>query len=367
MAKDTEEKKQKHNEELKEKKTKEEVKKKESSEVKKEEMRKKALKGIKKVDDNRKIIYGFVAGLVIGLGIMIIFMPERIAELKDGTQPVASIKGKTFTADELYENMKQYYSVSLLLDNIDRKILEKKYPTTDEMLDEVKETADGYLKQYEQYGYTQEQFLEGNGFSSYDDFVEYLSLDYRRNLYLDDAIKDELTDSEIQKYYDDEVFGDINTKHILVPTGNDGDLSDDDAKKKAEEIIGKLNDGKSFDEVKDEYKDDITYEELGYKSFDANLEAAYMSEMKRLGDESYSKEPVKTSYGYHIVYRIDQKEKPELKDVKDSIVDALLADKKADDNKLLYKKLIELREKEGLEFNDTVMKSKYGNYCKNYQ
>ena len=192
---------------------------------------------IQVLDENRRVIYGFVAGLLIGLGIMIIFMPERIAELEDGTQPVASIDGKIFTADELYEDMKDYYSVSLLLDNIDRTILEEMYPTDDEMMTSVRETADSYIAQYEQYGYTEEQFLSGNGFANYDEFVEYLTLDYRRNLYFDDAVKDSITDDEINNYYEDEVFGDIDSKHILIPTGNDGDLSDEDAKVLAEEII----------------------------------------------------------------------------------------------------------------------------------
>ena len=322
---------------------------------------------IQVLDENRRVIYGFVAGLLIGLGIMIIFMPERIAELEDGTQPVASIDGKIFTADELYEDMKDYYSVSLLLDKIDRTILEEMYPTNDEMMTNVRETADAYIAQYEQYGYTEEQFLSGNGFANYDEFVEYLTLDYRRNLYYDDTVKDSITDDEINNYYEDEVFGDIDSKHILIPTGNDGDLSDEDAKALAEEIIGKLNDGATFDEVKDEYEDQITYEELGYQAFNATLEDAYMDALKELDNDTYTKEPVQTSYGYHIIYRIDQKEKPSLDDVKDSVIEVLASEKKADDANLLYKLLIQLRKDNGLEFNDTVMKSKYDSYCKNYE
>lgn len=322
---------------------------------------------IQVLDENRRVIYGFVAGLLIGLGIMIIFMPERIAELEDGTQPVASIEGKVFTADELYEDMKDYYSVSLLLDNIDRTILEEMYPTGDEMMTSVRETADSYIAQYEQYGYTEEQFLSGNGFANYDEFVEYLTLDYRRNLYFDDAVKDSITDEEINNYYEDEVFGDIDSKHILIPTGNDGDLSDEDAKALAEEIIGKLNNGATFDEVKDEYEDQITYEELGYQAFNATLEDAYMDALKELDNDTYTKEPVQTSYGYHIIYRIDQREKPSLDDVKDSVIEVLASEKKADDANLLYKLLIQLRKDNGLEFNDTVMKSKYESYCKNYE
>ena len=347
---------------------KEEIKTTKVAEKKKDHKKVQRASGVIQVlDENRRVIYGFVAGLLIGLGIMIIFMPERIAELEDGTQPVASIDGKVFTADELYEDMKDYYSVSLLVDNIDRKILGDMYPTDDEMMTSVRENADAYIAQYEQYGYTEEQFLSGNGFANYDEFVEFLTLDYRRNLYFDDAVKDSITDDEINNYYEDEVFGDIDSKHILIPTGNDGDLSDEDAKALAEEIIGKLNDGATFDEVKDEYEDQITYEELGYQAFNATLEDAYMDALKELDNDTYTKEPVQTSYGYHIIYRIDQKEKPSLDDVKDSVIEVLASEKKADDANLLYKLLIQLRKDNGLEFNDTVMKSKYDSYCKNYE
>ena len=347
---------------------KEEIKTTKVAEKKKDHKKVQRASGVIQVlDENRRVIYGFVAGLLIGLGIMIIFMPERIAELEDGTQPVASIDGKVFTADELYEDMKDYYSVSLLVDNIDRKILGDMYPTDDEMMTSVRENADAYIAQYEQYGYTEEQFLSGNGFANYDEFVEFLTLDYRRNLYFDDAVKDSITDDEINNYYEDEVFGDIDSKHILIPTGNDGDLSDEDAKALAEEIIGKLNDGATFDEVKDEYEDQITYEELGYQAFNATLEDAYMDALKELDNDTYTKEPVQTSYGYHIIYRIDQKEKPSLDDVKASVIEVLASEKKADDANLLYKLLIQLRKDNGLEFNDTVMKSKYDSYCKNYE
>ena len=42
-----------------------------------------------------------------------------------------------------------------------------------------------------------------------------------------------------------------------------------------------------------------------------------MEAMQKLENNSYTKEPVQTSYGYHVIYRIDQKEKPALEDVKE--------------------------------------------------
>lgn len=326
------------------------------------------------LDKNRYQIYSFIGGVLITVLIAFIIWPDRIATLKDGTQPIVKIADKTYTADDLYENMKDYYSVSLLLDEIDNDLLTKLYPEDDEMTEEVKSNAEYYFNMYEQYyGYTEEEFLSKNGFSSYDAFLDYLRLDYRRNKYLDDYVEDNLTDDEIQKYYDENVFGDINTQHILVEVKSDSDeedsdkLSDEDAKALAEEIITKLNDGTSWETIQKDYKDKITYEDLSYQSWDASLEESFMTALKNMEDNSYSEEPVKTSYGYHIIHRLDQKEKPTLKDSKEKIIEKLVSDKKEDDSNLLYKSLISLRKEKGIDFSDTVMKSKYDEYCKQYK
>lgn len=319
-------------------------------------------------------IYSFIAGILITTLIAFLIWPDRIATLKDGTQPVVKVNKKTYTANDLYEDMKSYYSVSLLLDKIDNDLLTKMYPEDDTMTSEVKSNAEYYFNTYKQYyNYTQEQFLEKNGFSSYDAFLDYLRLDYRRNKYLEDYIKKNLTEDEIKKYYDENVFGDINTQHILVEVKSDSDkddskkLSDEDAKKLAEEIITKLNDGTSWEQIQKDYKDKVTYEDLSYQSWDASLEESFMTALKKMDNNSYSEEPVKTSYGYHVIHRLDQKKKPTLKKSRDKIISNLVSDKKSADSNLLYKSLISLRKEKNINFSDTVMKAKYESYCKQYQ
>lgn len=314
-------------------------------------------------------IYGALGGILVTVLVVVLIWPDRIATLKDGTQPVATIDGMTFTADELYEDMKDIYSVSSLLDKLDTKILTDKYPDTDEMDDEVTSQAENYYKAYEQYyKMSKEDFLKQNGFNTEKKFLEYLKLNNRRTKYVKEYTENEVTDKEIDKYYEDKVYGDINTKHMLVKV--DSSASDDDKKEAenlAKEIISKLDEGKTFDEVKEEYKDKITYEELGYKSYNAALEEAYKNEMKNLKDGEYSKEPVKTSYGYHIVYRIDQKEKPALEDIKDQIKEEIADEKISNDKNLYYVVLDKMRENANLKFEDTVLKDKYDNYMSQYK
>lgn len=314
-------------------------------------------------------IYSFVAGVLITTLIVIVMWPDRIATLKNGEQSIVKVNGENYTANELYEDMKDYYSVSLLLDDIDNNILTELYPEDKKMLEDVESNAEYYFNMYEQYyGYTQEQFLSQNGFSSYEAFLDYLKLDYRRNKYLDNYIKKNLSDEEIKEYYEENVFGDINTQHVLVAiSSEEGGKTDEEAKALAEKIITKLNDGTSWEEIQKKYKDDITFEDLGYQSWDASLEKSFMDALEDMDDNSYSEEPVKTSYGYHVIYRLDQKKTPSLKDVKETIINNLIADEKAEDANLLFKSLINLRKEKNIKFNDTVMAEKYSQYCKQYK
>lgn len=351
----------------KEKKVVKEVKKEEKKNTNKKEYDK-LFKFYDFIDKYRLAIYGVIGGVLATVLVVILIWPDRIAKLENGLEPVASIDGLTVTAEDLYEDMKEIYSVNNLLDIIDNKILEEKYPETDEMNTELNDQAEKYYNMYNQYyGYSKEEFLTKNGFGSERAFIEYLRLQYRRTQYTDDYIKEQITDKEIEKYYEDKVYGDINTKHILVKVSSSAtDEEKKEAENLAKEIITKLNEGKSFDEVKDEYKDKITYEELGYKAYNASLESAYMEAMQKLENNSYTKEPVQTSYGYHVIYRIDQKEKPVLKDVKEEIITSLVSEHKSEDTSVQYKALEKMREDAKLKFTDTVLEKKYETYKSQY-
>ena len=337
----------------------------------KKNQNKKLLEIVNFLEKNRFIITSFVVGVIVTSLVAMLLWPERIATLKNGEEPIVKVGKNTYTADNLYTRMKEHYNVSQLLDQIDNDILTKLYPEDKEMTDEVKQNAEYYINMYKQYyNYTEEQFLSSNGFSSYNDFLEYLKLDNRRKKYLDEYIEKNLTDKEIENYYNKNVYGDINCQHILVETSseeNSKKLKDEDGKKLAEEIIGKINDGTSWDEVKKKYKDKVTFEDLSYQSWDSDLEDSFKTALKEMSDNSFSKEPVKTSYGYHIIYRIDQKKVESLKKVKDKIITKLVEEKKSADSNLQQKALISLRNDNKIKFYDTNMESKYNTFKKQYK
>lgn len=266
--------------------------------------------------------------------------------------------------DTLYNNN---ISIDDVLSKVDKIILDKMYVEDKEMTDEIEETVEYYYSVYKQYyGYTKEEFLFNSGFNNEEEFLESLRLEYRRNKYVMEYVRKKIDVNDVNDFYQNEVFGEVDSKHILVPVGEDG-LSDIDAKNLANEIIKKLDNGMTWDSVIEKYKDRIISENLGYFAYNASLEKEYLLECKNLSVGKYSSIPVRTSYGYHIVYKIAQKEKPSINDEIENIMD-VLRDRMMEKDKNLYNKaLIFMRKDNGFDFDGTVYEELYNQYVEKYK
>lgn len=316
--------------------------------------------GKKSIFSKKEVWISGIIGLLLGAAIMVLLYVTGVPGF--GNETIATVKGGSIKQNELYKEMKKLYSVNYALDLVDAEILKNKYNLTDEQKEEVEEQADYYLTTYETYyGYTEEEFLSENGFSTKQEFIDYLTLNYKRDLYYIDYLKTKIDQEEIQAYYDENVYGEINTKHILVEV--DDDVTEEQALAKAKEIIAKLDSGKTFEEVTEEYGDEIISEDLGYNGFNSGLVTEYVEASKELENGTYSKEPVKTDYGYHVIYKVDQKDKPSLEEATNDIVEILGEDLEEEDTYIKYKALIQLREDNKLKFKDSKFKEEYKEYC----
>lgn len=315
----------------------------------------------KKKFSNKKVIISGVIGLIVGA--VLVYLLVLLGVPGFGNKTVATIKSGRVTENNLYKEMKKYYPISYVLESVDAQILNKKYKLTDEQENEINDQVDLILGQYSNYGYTEEQFLEENGFEDKDDFVNYMKLDYRRNLYCIDYFKTLISEEDIKNYYEDnDIYGKISTKHILVEISDD--VEDAEALKVANEIISKLNNGTSFDDVVAEYSDSVVSEEVEFDSFDeSSLEETYVEASKSLEKDAYTNEPVKTSYGYHIIYCIDKEENPTFEQAENDIIEKLGEDLEEEDQYIRYKALIKLREDDNLKFKDSKFEKEYEEYC----
>ena len=85
-----------------------------------------------------------------------------------------------------------------------------------------------------------------------------------------------------------------------------------------------------------------------------------------LKKDEYTKEPVKTTYGYHIILKTKEYEKDSLEDAKKEITETLAEEKINEDSKISYKALVELRKDNDITIEDTELKEQYDNYIYNY-
>lgn len=310
----------------------------------------------------KKTIITFVIGLIVGL--LVMFLINWFAN----GSAVAKVNGQTISKNDVYKLTSAYTPIEIILSAIDNKILDKGYELDEATKQDIDDEAQEYIETYETYyGYTEEEFLSANGFENYEEFIADLTLYYQRNLYYYNYVETLLEEGAVEKYYDENAFGEIDSKHILVKTSDD--LDDKAALKLAKEIIKKLNKGEDFDTVasdyEEKYSDNVVDEKLGYIDFSSSIEESYVNALKELEEGTYSKTPVETSYGYHIIYCIDKKEKGEMTTMdRINILSTLVED--LEDVEEYNAILIKMREENGLKFYDKSLKEKYEDFCKEY-
>ncbi len=321
------------------------------------------------------ILLGACMLLVAGCG-------KTIPKLKDGSEAVVTFsKGQNISANALYNEVKDTYGLSTLINMVDKEILEKEYKDD---LEDAKSSASNQIEQIKsQYGDNALSAVQQfTGFSTMEDYENYLYIAYLQNLAVEDYAKDQVKDSDIENYYNESIYGDIKVSHILITPEVKDDMSEEDktkaedkAKKEAEKLIKKLNEAqdvsKEFKTLAKKNSDDEATSEnggdLGYintdtlsSDYDGFADAAY-----KLNDGEYTKEPVKTSLGYHIILRVKSKEKAKLEDVKDKILDTLSSKLISEDATTSINALQDIRKKYGMEIKDSELNKQYSNYIQN--
>ena len=248
----------------------------------------------------------------------------KVSKLSDGKDAVVSFKGmESISVDSLYDSMKDRYAVSILIDMIDKEILFKEYK---DKIEEAEDYADEQIDALEESYESEEELLNAinsyYGYQSIKEFKEYIQLNYFRDLATTDYAKSQITDKQIESYYESDVVGDIEASHILITVDVKADATEDEkekaeakAKKEAEQIIEKLNNGEDFAKLAKTYsKDDSNKNEGGAlgKFNKGDMENSFETAAYELKVNEYTKEPVKTSYGYHIIKKTKEYDKDKL-------------------------------------------------------
>ena len=283
-------------------------------------------------------------------------------KLKNGKEVAIKINGENITADDLYDKLREKYAKYVIVDMIDKAIFDEIYKKDADIEEQVKNEYEYYESQYSQSGQSFEEILIQYGYKDADEFKAELRLSFQRSKAVEDYIKENLSDKEIQTYYDETYAGEVSAKHILISTS---DMSEDDAYNKAKDLINQLNDGADFDTLAKENSDDpgsaSNGGDLGYFG-KGQMVAEFEEAAFSLKVDEYTKEPVKTSYGYHIILKTGEKEKTSLEDAKETIKEKLYQEKINEDATLSITTLEKVRENYGLKIKDSKLKSIYKEY-----
>ena len=150
------------------------------------------------IKEEKKLVFAkkevWISGVIgLLLGAIIMFLLYITGVPKFGNETIATVKGGSVKKNDLYNEMKKAYSVNYALDVVDSAILKNKYKLTSDQEKEIQDQADYYISTYQTYyGYEEEEFLKENGFESKEDFIDYLTLTYKRDLYYVDYLKTKL-------------------------------------------------------------------------------------------------------------------------------------------------------------------------------
>lgn len=314
------------------------------------------------------IVCVLAVGLLAGCG-------KAIPKLDNGSEAIVTFKdGSKYSATEIWEEFKETYGLDLLLDKIDNKLLSEKFKDKEDEIKEYIKSVETNLKAnfVDEDGNYDEEALQNAlqnyyGFSDIDTYLAKEKISYMKKQVTLDYAKSIITDKEIEDYYKKEVDGDINCVHILVKPQNTDDESDKAAKEKAEKLIkdikADIKAGTKAEDAFKKYENDtsVTYQDLG--DFNkGQMVAEFEQAAYALKDGAYSSTPVKTQFGYHIILRRSSKEKEALDKVKNTIIDTLANNKVSEDNTLSTTAMMDLREKNGVKFEDSKMNSAYKKY-----
>lgn len=312
----------------------------------------------------------------------------EIPTLSDGTEAVVTFDGiDGISADSLYSILKESYGIEALLTMIDKQVYETEFP---DELENAAEYAETYTNYYMSMYESEDEFLAAlNGsFNSIDSYKDYLYNAYFQNIAIDTYSKSLITDDQIEKYYNEEYYADVELAHILITSSVSSTATSEEvteaeelAESTAKEIITLLNIAKTegkdieeyFAELAIEYSEDssnsstggnigvINYIDFNY-SYDEFVDMAIS-----LNDGEYSSSVVETELGFHIILKIETKDKNSLSDATDIIRETLSNNNLAIDYTIIYDAITSYREKYGFDITDSELANDYKEYMKNYE
>ena len=325
--------------------------------------------------------------LILGVCSLLLCGCGKIPTLSNGDEAVVTFKdGDMISANDFYEEIKNSFGLDTLLNMIDKYIFESEFP--DEM-----ENGEAYAKaaidQLRTNYETEEELLQAlqyYGYQTVEAYQNFVYISYMQNVAIEAYVRNNITEEELQDYYDNDVYPDMTISHILITPDVTDDMSDEEkeeaentAKEQIENIIDELNEAKdngeniesTFAKLAKEYsEDDDTKDdggnlgEINIGSLDSNYDELIKA-ANSLKDGEYSTEVITTELGYHVILKTATGEKASYDDSVDSMKDAITEDKLNNDQSLMVDAIRYYRELYELDIVDSELDNQYSIYMNN--
>ncbi|MDR1781744.1 MAG: peptidylprolyl isomerase [Bacilli bacterium] len=257
--------------------------------------------------------------------LIIVFLSVNInaASIDNGDKEAINVNGTAITNQEIYDELINTGSYTDILNVLDYKAMNAQYEKDSRLPALIEKYYQEAIKDnnvtelYNLAGVkTKEEYIEQAG----------IKLKALQELAAMDTAYDKIFTKEQKDYVlNNRLSGTITIYHILIApevklsdSGNDSVINQakQDANKKAEEVIQKLNSGTKFSDAVKTYSDDKTNNDgkIGtYTIMEANkakLDPNIIKAAFSLKDKTYTTQPIDTKYGYEIIYVEVNKAKP---------------------------------------------------------
>lgn len=248
--------------------------------------------------NSKLMVTGIVALLVGSLigGTGTYFATNSSGDTIETKEVVAKVGDAEITQQDLYNRMVATYGKTSSADLVLRKIvdLEAEKNKTEVSKEDIEKQFETIKEQYGGAEALQAQ-LDTNGTTEKD-----LREDIKYYLLMQKLVEPriDITDKAIKDYFEENksALGQeekVEANHILVTN-----------EKTANSIIDKLNDGEDWDKLAKKYSTDTSNASsggaLGYFAY-ADMDEAFSKAAFAMKTGTYSKKPVKSSFGYHII------------------------------------------------------------------
>lgn len=233
---------------------------------------------------NKRMLAGVLASSILLLGAC------QTAEQEKNEDVLVVTKEGNITKEDFYLEMKEAIGTDVLENLIIKLAIESEFEVTDDELEEA------FENQKSVYGDQFDAYLEQKNMSEafFKNQLKYQLLQQKVIASLDDV-----TDEEVEAAYE-KMKKEVHARHILV-----------EDKETAEKLIQEIKDGANFADVAKEN----TIEPVGKKTggdlgwFSPGKMVQEFDDVAFELDVNEISEPVKSSFGYHIIEVLEQREK----------------------------------------------------------